>query len=108
MDFAGLSDEPVARYPHKLAYAGRQGGQPTNAANQRDAEYLLHLLNQILRRIDNRIERYLRLGTIFDAGDKVDYTRTFQRLRLLEEQDREILEGLIDDVMRRFPPRATG
>jgi hypothetical protein len=45
MDFAGLSDEPVARCPHKPAIAG------------------VRLLNQILRRIDDRIERYLRLGT---------------------------------------------
>jgi hypothetical protein len=108
MDFAGSSDEPVALYAHKPAIAGRQGGQPTEAAHQREADYLLHLLNQILRRIDDRIERYLRLITIFEASDNVEYARTFRRLRLLEEEDRQILEGLIDDLLRRFLPRATG
>ena len=108
MDFAGLSDEPVARHPHNPAYAGRRGGKPTEAAHPREADYLVRLLNQILRRIDDRIERYLRLITIFEASDNVEYARTFRRLRLLEEEDRQILEGLIDDLMRRFPPRATG
>ena len=108
MDFAGLPDEPVARYPHNSAYAGRHGGRPMEAVDQREADYLLHLLNEILRRIDDRIERYDRLTTIFEAGYKVDYNRTFRRLRLLEEQDRQILEGLIDDLMRRYPPHGPG
>jgi hypothetical protein len=108
MDFAGLYDEPVARHPHNPEYAGRRGGKPTEAADPCGADYLVRLLNQILRRIDDRIERYMRLTTIFEASDNVDYARTFGRLRLLEEQDREILEGLIDDLMRRFPPSATG
>jgi hypothetical protein len=105
MDFAGLADEPVARYPHNPVYADPRSGQPSAAGDQREADYLLHLLSQGLRRIDDRIERYKRLTAIFEAGDNVDYARTFGRLRLLED-DRQILEGLIDDLLRRFPPRA--
>ena len=108
MDFAGLPDEPVAPYPLNPAYPGRRGGKPTEAAGPREADYLVRMLNQILRRIDDRIERYLRLITIFEASDNVEYARTFRRLRLLEEEDRQILEGLIDDLLRRFLPRATG
>ena len=108
MNVACPPDEPVARFPHKPACAAQHGRQPIESARQSEADYLVRVVNQILRRIDNRIERYHRLTAIFEASDNRDYSRTFERLRLLEEQDREILEGLIDDLMRQFPPGAAG
>jgi hypothetical protein len=90
-----MADERVAGYPRNRAYS-----------DQHQADYLLRQLDQICRRIDNRIDRYLRVSTLFEACGDVDYARTFRRLRSLEEQDRQILGELIDNVRRRFPPRA--
>jgi hypothetical protein len=92
-----MSDERVARDPRNGAYV-----------EQHQADYLLRQLDQIYRRIDNRIDRYLRMSAIFEACGDVDYARTFRRLRSLEEQDRQILSELMDNLRRRFPPRARG
>jgi hypothetical protein len=97
MDVAGMPAERVACYPRNRAHADR-----------RQSDYLLQLLDQICRRMDNRIDRYLRATTIFDGCSDVDYARTFRRLRFLEEQDRQILAGLIDELRRRLSPRAPG
>jgi hypothetical protein len=48
------------------------------------------------------------MSTIFEACGDVDYARTFRRLRSLEEQDKQILSELMDNLRRRFPPRARG
>ena len=108
MNVACPPDEPVARYLHDAAYADRHSGQPAAAAGERQGDYLLRLVNQIRQRIDNRIERYRRVATIFEASGKAEYTRTFRRLQLLEEQDGQILDELIDNLQRRSPPRAPG
>jgi hypothetical protein len=108
MNVACPPDEPVARHPHNAAHGGRHSAQPTEAAGERHADYLLRLLTQIRQRIDNRIERYRRVATIFEASGNVEYAQTFRHLRFLEEQDGQILDELIDNVHRRFPPRAPG
>jgi hypothetical protein len=90
-----MSDERVTQHARSGAYV-----------EQHQADYLLRQLDLIGRRIDNRIDRYLRMSTIFEACGNVDYARTFRRLRSLEEQDRQILKELIDNLLQRFLPRA--
>jgi hypothetical protein len=93
---------------HNAAHARRHSAQPTEPAGARQADFLLRLLNQIRQRIDNRIERYRRVAIILEDSGNVEYAQTFRRLRLLEEQDGQILDELIDNLQRRFTPRGPG
>lgn len=106
MNVACPPDEPVKRHPHDAAYAGRHSEQPTEAAHENQADYLLRVVIRIRQRIDNRIERYRRVGAIFQASGNDEYACTFRHLQLLEEQDGQILDELIDNLQRRTPPSA--
>ena len=110
MNVASPPDEPVARHPHNASHAGRRSGHPapTGAGGEHRADYLLRLLTQIRQRIDNRVERHRRVAAIFDTSGNVEYAATFRRLRSLEEEDGRILDEIIDNVQRRFLPRAPG
>jgi hypothetical protein len=104
MDFAGLPRKRAARYLQTLV---EERVRPvTEAADQRQADYFVHLLDQICRRINNRIERYQRATTLFEASGDADYACVFRRMALLEEEDRQMLHGLLDNLQRRFFPPA--
>lgn len=71
-------------------------------------DYFLGLLTQICRRVNYRIDAYQRGGTRPEAGGYVDYDRGFQGMACIEEQDRRMLEGLIDRLQRRSTPQDRG
>jgi hypothetical protein len=108
MNVACPPDEPAAQYLHNAAYRARHIGQPAAAGGERQPEYLLRLLNQIRQRIDSRVERYRRVAVIFETSGKVEFASAFRRLRSLEEDDAQILDELINNLQRRFPPRVAG
>jgi hypothetical protein len=108
MNVACRPDEPVAQYPHNAAYGARHIGQPAAAGGEPQSDYLLRLLNQIRQRIDSRVERYRRVAAIFETSGKIEFASAFRRLRSLEEDDGQILDELIDNLQRRFPPRVAG
>ncbi len=118
MDFGGLLCKRAARHPLAPANAREDDGPPTNTqqpqhvqiiaemAEQCQPVDLQQLLDQICRRIDHRIERYRRVTALFEASGDVEYAWTFRRMTRVEEQDLQIFEGLLDDLQRRFAPRA--
>ena len=77
-------------------------------ADRRQADYFLRLLTQGCRRIDHQIDKYRRAITSSEARGDVDYAQGVWGMIRIEEQDRQILEGLIDRLRRRFVLRATG
>jgi hypothetical protein len=82
--------------------------RPAATADQRQAEYFLHLLTQICRRTNLRIDIYQKASAIADADGRAEYACGLRDLMRIEEQDRLILEGLIDHLQRRIPPDAPG
>ena len=108
MNVASPRDEPVARHPHNASHGGRRSGHSAPPGGEHRADYLLRLLTQIRERIDNRVERYRRVAAIFDTSGNLEYAATFRRLRSLEEEDGRILDEVIGNLQRQFPPGAPG
>ena len=71
--------------------------------DHRQAEYFLRLLTQSHRLSDHRIERYRKAIAAFDANGDVEGAASFRRMACSEEQDRQTLDSLIENLRRRFP-----
>lgn len=124
-----LPDQRSAGYSHTRAHADRRSGwghvrqgksmpSPTTnrpAANdhcaaaagtpdQRQAEYFVRLLTQRRQLIDHRIDKYQKAIAIAEASGDVENVRGFRRTTRIEEQDRQTVEDLIENLRRRFPP----
>lgn len=67
-------------------------------------EYFWRLPSQIVWRTDLRIDMYRRgIAYATERGD-IGYACAFRHLTRIDEQDRQVLELLIDSLQRRFPP----
>ena len=75
----------------------------SETADHRQAEYFLRLLTQTRRLSDQRIDRYLRAIATTEANGDVEGAGSFRRMAHIEEQDRQTLESLIENLCRRFP-----
>jgi hypothetical protein len=75
-------------------------------ADHRQAEYFLRLLTQSRRLSDHRIERYQKAIATFEANGDVEGAASFRRMARSEEQDRQTLASLIENLRRRFAPGA--
>ena len=80
----------------------------SETADHRQADYFLRLLTQNRRLIDRRIDEYQKAIATSEANGDVEGTCGFRRTAHLEEQDRQTLDGLIENLHRRFPRRAPG
>ncbi len=121
-----------ARHPHTAAYADRRNGRlhdsqrsklaqavaerrsgsahvrqhtpmPSMTADHRQAVYYLDLLVQSRQEVDQWIEKYC--GMIATAEARRDLAQ-ISRLRCqmnVDEQEGRVLDGLIEDLQRRFP-----
>jgi hypothetical protein len=132
MDVAGLSDErgirSVAghvsngvrdrrgRPPHRSAVRPgpvnvRQPGANADspaaaaAADHRQADYFRRVLAQSSRHIDHRLGEYHKAIATAEAAGDAEGAGSLRRMARAEEQERQTLEGLIDKLQRRFPPR---
>jgi hypothetical protein len=133
MDVAGLSDErgirSVAghvsngvrdrrgRPPHSSAVRPapvnvRQPGANAEfpaaaaaAADHRQADYFRRVLAQSRRHIDHRLGEYQKAIATAEAAGDAEGAGSLRRMARAEEQERQTLEGLIDKLQRRFPPR---
>ena len=77
-------------------------------ADQRQATYFLVLLAQSRHHIDHRIsECHKAIAAAEAAGDR-EGVRNFRRLARSEEQDRQTLDGMIENLHRRFGLRVPG
>jgi hypothetical protein len=77
-------------------------------ADHRQADYFLRLLTQSCRLIDRRIDEYRKAIATCEANGDVEGACGFRRLAYIEDQDRQTLDGLIENLHRRFPRRAPG
>lgn len=123
MDSAGLSDErrahsvarhtskPVSdrrgRIPHR--HGARDGSVPgpeavaAETADRQQAAYFLRLLIQNRRLIDERIDKHHRAIAAREADGDSEGATGHRRLLRGEEQDRHALDGMIENLHRRFP-----
>jgi hypothetical protein len=77
-------------------------------ADHRQAEYFVCLLTQNRQQIDQRIENYHRAIAISEASGDTENARGFRRMARSEEQDRQSVGDLIENLQRRFPVWAPG
>lgn len=88
--------------PRFAVRADQSAAVPAVDADNRQAEYFLHLLAEGCRRIDEQIDRYQKAITVAEASGAVDHGRRLRRAMRLEQQERLTLTGLIDRLHRRF------
>lgn len=136
MEFAGVPDERHARSaaarrpntPRDLRRPSTGTGRPepvrpnnvtpksagfgdadvSATADHRQADYFLRLLAQRRRLVDHRIGEYQKAITTSRAKGNVDAACSYGRMMRVEEQDRRTLDGMIDQLRRRFPGRGLG
>jgi hypothetical protein len=77
-------------------------------ADYLQAEYFLRMLAQSRRHIEHRIADYHKAIAAAQAAGDTEGAATFRRMEHAEEQDRQTLEGLVQNLRRRFPVRAQG
>lgn len=94
-------NRPAATVDHGVA-------APATTADQRHAEYFRRLLAQSREHIDQRIDTYQRAIAIFEARGEVKRAGGLRRMTRIEEQERQVLDRLIDRLERRFPPGEPG
>ena len=75
------------------------------AADQRQADYFLRLLSQNRRVIEHRIEGYHKAIASADASGNTEGAYGLRRMARIDEREREMLSGLIENLHRRFPAR---
>jgi hypothetical protein len=76
------------------------------AADYHQAEYFLRLLTQTRRLTDHRIGEYHKAMARAEADGDAEGVSAFRRMARIEELDRQTLDGLIENLHRRFALRA--
>ena len=71
-------------------------------ADYRQAEYFLRLLLERRRLGDRRIEQGLKAIATCDADGDIEGAANFRRIVRIEERDRQVLDGMIENLRRRF------
>jgi hypothetical protein len=66
------------------------------------------MLTQRRRLVEHRIDGYQKAIAISEANGDVESACGFRRMARIEEQDRQTLDGLIENLHRRFPLRPQG
>ena len=77
--------------------------RPALVMDESQADFFLRLLAQICRRTNLRIDMYQRAIAVANARGDAGFACAFRHLTYIDQQDREILEGVIDRLERRFP-----
>jgi hypothetical protein len=96
-----------------LVTAGRPSGEidpataAAEAADLRQADYFLRLLNQNRRVVEHRIEGYHKAIASAEASGNTEGASGLRRMARVEEQERATLNSLIENLHRRFPGRTT-
>jgi hypothetical protein len=81
--------------------ADSSGAAPA-MADHRQADYFLRLLAQSRRLSEHRIDQYHKAIAAFEANGDTEGAASFRRMVCSEEQDRQSLDGLIENLRRRF------
>jgi len=107
MDLAGLTDVPPRVGATGVTPDG-SAAAAAESADRRQAEYFLGLLLQRRRLIDHRIDESRRAVVAAEKGGDAERAYGLRRTAHGEEQDRRILDGLIENLHRRFPRQDPG
>ncbi|WP_096439405.1 hypothetical protein [Mycobacterium shigaense] len=78
-----------------------------DAADQRQADYFLRLLNQNRRVVEHRIEGYRKAIAGAEAAGNIEGAGALRRMARVEEQEREALTLMIEKLHCRFPAPGT-
>jgi hypothetical protein len=84
---------------------------PAAAAETADylqAEYFMRLLAQSRRHSDHRIGEFQKAIAVAEAAGDTEGASCMRRQARIAEQDRHTIDGLIDNLRRRFPLRVPG
>jgi hypothetical protein len=74
-------------------------------ADHRQADYFRRVLAQSRRHLDHRLGEYQKAIATAEAAGDAEGAGSLRRMASVEERERQILDGLIDKLQRRFPPR---
>lgn len=74
-------------------------------ADRRQADYFRRVLIQNHRHIDHRLAEYQKAIAAAEAAGDAEGAASLRRMARVEQQERETLDGLIEKLQRRFPPR---
>jgi hypothetical protein len=74
----------------------------SETADQRQADYFLRLFAQSRRLSEHRIDQYHKAIATSESNGDVEAAASFHRLAYIEEQDRQTVDGLIENLRRRF------
>lgn len=95
--------EPAAPRP---APAGATAG--ADAADQLQADYFIRLLSKNRRLIEQRIDDYRKAIASAQVAGDADTVCNLRRMARIEEQDRDTLDAMLENLRRRFARRAPG
>jgi hypothetical protein len=97
-----------AQGPKRRAADAESAASANETADCLQAEYFLRLLAQNRRHIDHRLAEYHKAIAAAQAAGDTEGVATLRRMERGEEQDRQTLDGLIQNLRRRFPVRTPG
>lgn len=75
-------------------------------ADHRQADYFRRMLVQSRRQIDHRLGEYQKAIAAAEAAGDTEGAGTLRRMARGEERERQALDGMIENLQRRFPHRA--
>jgi hypothetical protein len=78
-----------------------------DTADSRQADYFLRLLTQNRRLLEQRIDGYHKAIAVAEARGDAESASVFRRTARVEEQERKALDGLIEQLQRRFVVQPT-
>ncbi len=106
---ASAHDRSV-RTPHRGTIHARVN-HSVNApatADRLQAGYFMRLLTQTRLRIGDRIANYQKAISSSEASGDAENVPGLRRVMRAEDQNRQAVEGLIENLHRRFPVRSPG
>lgn len=75
-------------------------------ADHRQADYFRRILVQSRRQIDHRLGEYQKAIAVAEAAGDAEGAGSLRRMARGEERERDALDGMIENLQRRFPYRA--
>jgi hypothetical protein len=85
-----------------IAAASSRNATVSASADDRQAEYFVHLLTQRRQRIEQRIDDLQKAIAIAEARGNAEDARRHRRMTMLAEQDRRTVADLVDNLRQRF------
>ncbi len=72
-------------------------------ADHRQADYFRRILVQSRRQIEHRLGEYQKAIAVAEAAGDAEGADGLRRMARSEERERQALDGMIENLQRRFP-----